>query len=316
MSNFNKYYTTKPIPKSILFRADSSSTIGTGHIMRDLVLAKAFNGAKISFAVQELSGNINHKIEQEGYGIHLLHSNDIDELIDLIIQNDIEMIVIDHYGIDYLFEQELKAATGVKIFILDDTYEKHHCDILLNHNIYADSTQYKYLVPSTCELRCGSDYTLLRDEFIIEKQKGRQNKNDPYQLNIFIAMGGADHSNINTKILNILKEFSNIYAHVVTTNANKHLEELIHFTKNKKNITLHINTTQIATLMNQADLAIITPSVTLNEVIYMDIPFIAIKTADNQNYMFDYLQTRYQDFILESWDAKKFRFMIERFLNE
>jgi len=37
--------------KTILFRADSSSTIGTGHIMRDLVLAQKYakKGYKIIF---------------------------------------------------------------------------------------------------------------------------------------------------------------------------------------------------------------------------------------------------------------------------
>lgn len=43
---------------NILFRADSSSTIGTGHIMRDLVLAKQYSDDKIVFATQELDGNI------------------------------------------------------------------------------------------------------------------------------------------------------------------------------------------------------------------------------------------------------------------
>ena len=75
----------------------------------------------------------------------------------------------------------------------------HNSD--LNHNIYADSSKYKNLVPENCELRCGSNYTLLRDEFIKEKQKGRQSKNDKKNINIFIAMGGADHSNLNIQIL-------------------------------------------------------------------------------------------------------------------
>ena len=50
--------------KTILFRADSSSTIGTGHIMRDLVLAEKYakKGLTVIFATQDLAGNINHKI--------------------------------------------------------------------------------------------------------------------------------------------------------------------------------------------------------------------------------------------------------------
>ena len=66
--------------KNILFRADSSSTIGTGHIMRDLVLSKQFKDDNIIFAVQNLDGNINHKIIEAGYKIKLLKSNEFKEL--------------------------------------------------------------------------------------------------------------------------------------------------------------------------------------------------------------------------------------------
>jgi len=311
MSNFNKYYTTKPIPKSILFRADSSSIIGTGHIMRDLVLAKEFDGAKISFAVQELPGNINHKIAQEGYGIHLLHSNDAVELIDLIMQNNIEMIVIDHYGIDSLFEQELKAATGVEIFVLDDTYEKHHCDTLLNHNIYADATKYQGLVPESCELRCGANYTLLREEFHMEKQKGRVNRNDPQNYRVFIAMGGADHRNLNGAILDVLQQFPTIYADVVTTTANQNLEALQAYVKENEHIKLHINTDRIAQLMNEVDLAIVTPSVTLNEIVFLDIPFIAIQTAENQKFMVEYILQKYPQNMIDHFDGALLREKVE-----
>ena len=92
----------------------------------------------IIFATQDLSGNINHKIEEKDYAIEILNSNDIEELINIIKKYSIEMIVIDHYGIDHDYEKALKETTGITIFVLDDTYEKHYCDILLNHNIYAD----------------------------------------------------------------------------------------------------------------------------------------------------------------------------------
>ena len=44
--------------KNILVRADSSSTIGTGHIMRDLVLASSYKNDNITFATLDLEGNI------------------------------------------------------------------------------------------------------------------------------------------------------------------------------------------------------------------------------------------------------------------
>jgi len=42
--------------------------------------------------------------------------------------------------------------------------------------------------------------------------------------------------------------------------------------------------------MNEADFAIITPSVTVNEIFCLNVPFIAIRTADNQNHMYEYLK--------------------------
>ena len=69
---------------NILFRADSSSFIGTGHIMRDLVLVNEFKSHKIVFATQKLSGNINYKIEEDGYKIEILKDNNFKELDALI----------------------------------------------------------------------------------------------------------------------------------------------------------------------------------------------------------------------------------------
>jgi len=276
--------------RSIIIRADSSSTIGTGHIMRDLVLAKEFKDKRVTFATRNLPGNINHKIKEAGYEIADLKTNSIEEFIDLIEKYNAQMVVIDNYEIGEAYEKALKQKTDVTIMVLDDTYEKHYCDILLNHNIYADANRYKELVPKHCELRCGKEYTLLRNEFIEAKKNLSKFNTQHSTFNIFIAMGGADHNNITTKILKTLEEFNDIHSNVVTTTANKNLDQLKEYAASKKNVTLHINTDKIADLMAKANLAIVTPSVTLNEVFFMELPFIAIQTADNQREMTRYLE--------------------------
>lgn len=290
--------------KNVLIRADSSSIMGTGHVMRDLVLAKQFNGDNVTFVSQDLEGNINHKIIESGYKLELLKSNEIEELSDLIKKESIELIVIDHYAIDAEYEKELKRKNPtLKIFSLDDTYEKHHCDILLNHNIYANEKKYKNLVPKSCELRCGEKFTLIRDEFIREKSK-KPYKAKERKIRVSIAMGGADTQNLNPKILKALKKYKYIDVHVVTTTANKNLKELKKYVKNKKWITLHINTNKMAKLLRKSDFAIITPSVTANEVCFMQKPFMAIKTADNQKYMYKFLKKNGYD-VMNKFNAKK-----------
>lgn len=279
--------------------------------MRDLVLAEQFVDANVIFSTQELPGNINHKIKEKNYAVEILNSNDIEVLIDIIKKRSIDMIVIDHYSIDHDYEKALKESTGITIFVLDDTYEKHYCDILLNHNIYADSSRYRNLIPQSCELRCGANFTLLREEFRIEKTKKRKSTQEI--KNVFIAMGGADHSNLNIKILKVLENFPNIHASVVTTTANQYLNELQEYTTEKENVTLCVDTDQIAKLMKEADFAIVTPSVTVNEVVYLNIPFIAIKTAENQNEMYMYLK-KHDYMVLEKFNATKLKNMIEKVL--
>ena len=275
--------------KNILFRADSSSTIGTGHIMRDLVLASQYKDANIIFAVQDLDGNINHKIIEASYKIKILKSNDIKELNKLIKKENINLLVIDHYGIDYNCEKKLKQDNNeLKILSFDDTYEKHYCDILLNHNISGDKKRYKNLVPNDCELRVGSKYTLLREEFI--KEKNIKYKKNNKTKTIFIAMGGADSYNINIKILKLLKKISNIQANIVTTSANNNLYKLQKYCKDKEWISLHIDSNNIAKLMKKSDIGIVTPSVIVNEIVNMGIPFISIMVTKNQLDIYKFLK--------------------------
>ena len=273
--------------RNILFRTDSSRKIGTGHIMRDLVLANQYKKDKVVFACQDLENNINYKITNAGYELELLESNDIDKLIDLIHKYKFDLIVIDHYEIDYKYEKLLKEKTGIEIFVIGDTYEKHHCDILLNHNIGAEASRYRDLLPVDAEIRCGVEYSLIREEFKIEKKRNKTKVGS--SKNVMIAIGGTDILNINLDILEVLKKFKNLKADIVTTTSNQNIDELKSYIDNNNNFNLHINTNKMAKLMNQCDLVITTPSVTINEVYYMKIPFIAIKVADNQKDIYEYL---------------------------
>jgi len=275
--------------KVILFRADSSSSIGTGHIMRDLVLAKKYadKGAKIIFATQNLKGNINKKILDVGYKLVILKNNRKKELVKFIKKLSVDLLVIDHYDIDYKKEKYIKNKTDVEILAFDDVYNKHYCDILLNHNIYADKKRYEDLVPKWCKLLCGYKYTLIRDEFITAKQKTYKKSQ---KFTVFVAMGGADSANLNIDILKALGNFQNLKIYIVTTTANANLKMLKTYIKNRSYIKLYIDSTKVAKLMAKSDFAVVTPSGVLNEVFFMQLPFVAIESADNQHYMVEYLK--------------------------
>lgn len=274
--------------------------------MRCLTLAKEYKKSKVSFACENLKGNLNQNVLDEGYALTVLKDNSPLSLIKCIKELKIDLLVIDSYDIDYVFEKKIKEETGVKIVSFDDVYKKHYCDILLNHNLYAKKKAYKDLVPDFCEIRCGKKYTLIREEFK-QKNKKRQNKKA-----VFISMGGTDHLGINIDILKILqKAYPEYTLHVVTSRANKRLKKLKNFCRDKKQICLHVDSKNMAKLMCQSSFAVVTPSVVVHEVLYMKLDFIAIKTADNQKFMYQYLKkSGYK--VLKSFSKKRLQNVLKR----
>jgi UDP-4-amino-4,6-dideoxy-N-acetyl-beta-L-altrosamine N-acetyltransferase len=67
--------------------------------------------------------------------------------------------------------------------------------------------------------------------------------------------------------------------------------------------------------MNEADFAIVTPSVTVNEIVYLGVPFIAIKTAENQRYMYEYLKET-GNMVLPEFNVNKFRRNLQNILEQ
>lgn len=255
-----------------LFRADSSAKIGLGHIKRDLVYAQRLATDQISFACIENTLALP-------YPVHTLVDNSIQTLIDLCQKEQIEHLIIDHYGIGYEEEKALKEALNIKVSVFDDTYERHYCDEIINHNISADASRYT-LVPF-CTLSIIPP--LIRDEFKQIAKRNRQVKTNE----IMIAMGGVDSLNLTPAIIPLCEGFHKI--HVITSSLNANLDTL----KALPLIELHIDTDEMATIMNQCDLAIITPSVIVHEALYMRLPFIAIQTAKNQQDLCDYLNKKH-----------------------
>ena len=296
----------------ILIRADASSRIGHGHIMRDLVLARQLAGKhELIFATMDLPGNINNKIGQSEFPLHILASNSTDELIALIRLLGIDMVVFDHYGVDEHFEKEIKERSAVKILSFDDTYERHHCDILLNHNPGADEKRYSGIVPENCVKLCGTRFTLIRDEFKDFVKKRVQKVSKDEKLGILVMMGGSDPLNVTYETAKELSKNRNYQLSLVTTTSNVNLNRLRQLVKIHKNIVLHVNSTKISQLMQSADLAIISPSVSAAEAMYMKLPFIAIQTADNQLAIFNYLRENRLP-VIRQYNANKLSLEVEK----
>jgi len=262
-----------------LFRCDSSSEIGLGHIMRDLVFASRLQNAEIFFATQNLEGNINRKIEAAGFTLLPLQDNSFESLAEYIEKYNIETLIIDHYGIDYTFEKKVKEYyPHLQLYAFDDTYKKHYVDYIINHNLGAKAS--RYACEEFCEVQLIEP--LIRQEFYTVKQKHYKKEG------VFISLGGSDPQGVMLKVLPFLR---NEVVHIYTTSSNRHLATLKRFTKMHKKMHLHIDE-ESAFGMAKSRWGIVSASVSSAEALFLQLPIIALQTAENQKEVANYLKQK------------------------
>ena len=274
--------------KKILFRCDSSSTIGLGHVKRCLVLAKRLKeydkNLKILFATQNLHGNINQEILKSGFSIYSIRDNSV-EMLDYFVKGlQINLLIIDSYDIDYVYEEQLKIKNPtLKMLSFDDTINPHKSDMVLNHGIQAQEKEYKKLLPKKTKLFCGSEYTLLRDEFLeIKKTKVTRNS-------VVVILGGNDVLNLSSKITDLLLEINKKYKiTVITTSVNPNIKEL----KENKNIELLVDINNMASVIATKSLVITASEETLFEILALKKKFINIEIASNQKVVDKFLKNK------------------------
>jgi UDP-2,4-diacetamido-2,4,6-trideoxy-beta-L-altropyranose hydrolase len=286
----------------IVFRADSSEIIGSGHIMRCLVLAEELRGKgfKIFFITRNHPGNINNYIKKNNFKLYVLPSVpnkkqnlkgyeiwlnasqklDAEETINIIKDKDVECLIVDHYALDQAWGRELRPYTK-KILVVDDMANREFdCDILLNQNLGCTEKDYLDKVPSNCQLLLGTEYAMLRKEFseIREKAIAKRLKTTII-TNILVSIGGSDPYDLT---YNILKEVDEIFNTTVVIGSSwPHKEKIQNYSK-AKNIEVIVDASNMAKLMFEADIAIGAGGSTSWERCCLALPTLLYVTADNQ----------------------------------
>jgi len=194
-------------------------------------------------------------------------------------------LVLDGYHFDIRYQRAIRAA-GYRLLVIDDT--AHHpwyeADILLNQNIGAEDLPYQ-CSPETL-LLLGSNYVLLRAEFLTWQNWSRTLP--PLAQRILVTLGGGDADNVTGKVLQVLQQVSQVgidglEAIVVTGPNNTHYEKLqTEMGHTSGAIQLLKTPPNMPDLMAWADVAIGAGGSTSWELAFMGLPTLSIVLAENQ----------------------------------
>jgi UDP-2,4-diacetamido-2,4,6-trideoxy-beta-L-altropyranose hydrolase len=264
----------------IIIRADSSSTIGSGHIMRCLVLADALKTEAI-FACRDLPGNIISVIESRGFACKKLPANLDDanrDFLDFLRDEKFHTLIIDNYDTDIGLEKKARHYVQ-KIAVIDDlANRKHDCDILIDQNpCEATHARYQDLIPTSAITLFGLKYALLGKDFAAHKKTNFSKEIN----NILIFFGGGDHKNLTQKTIETLIN-TDIKFDVVVGSSNQNKEKIRKLCEANPNFTFHCQINNMAELMQAADLFIGAGGTTSWERMCVGLPGIIISIADNQ----------------------------------
>ena len=278
------------IAATLLIRADASVAIGTGHLMRCLALAQAWQdaGGRAVFAMAETTPSIRARLTHESCEVaNILYeagtAADAEQTAAFGKEQNSDWIVVDgyHFGPDY---QSALRAAGPKVLFLDDNGHARHysADLVLNQNVSASADLYVDREPTT-RLLLGTRFCLLRREF--RTWRGWKRKVSPVCRRALVMMGGSDPENVTARVIQALglAGLADMQTTVVAGGSNLNLERLQSLAaQTRHKITVLNDVTNVPEIMSAADVAISAAGSTCWELCAMGLPSLLMDIADNQ----------------------------------
>lgn len=286
VQDINRIQRTK---NTLLIRADANIHIGTGHVMRCLALAQAWqdNGGIATFLMAPGSPSLEQRICSERMNVLTIteqpgSDEDAKFTADCAKKNESSWIVVDGYqfGADY---QKIIKDHNCRVLFIDDFGHADHyyADIVLNQNIYADTSFYKNLEPYTRFL-FGTQYVLLRKEFL--KWAGYKREIPEVARKVLVTFGGGDPDNITLKIIDALKKIKidGLEVIAVIGGGSQSYETLKQSVKKHPGFSIRKNVENMPELMAWADVAISAGGSTCWELAFTGLPNCIITLSADQ----------------------------------
>ncbi len=282
---------TAPACPPLLIRADATTGMGTGHLMRCLALAAAWReqGGAVRLLTHCEPDGLAARAAGMGIDVQRLsghhpHPADLPATLAALDAMPGCAAALDGYHFDAAYQRTVRAHAAASLVVDDaggrDGYE---ADLLLNQNLGAEALAYR--LPAHCAPLLGPRYALLRPEFLAP---GLRRERQPERVaRVVVTMGGADPSNHTGAALGALAAAHRAHPGFAVTAivgaANPNLPALrAQVASLPMPVTLEVAPEGMPGLLAAADLAVSAAGSTVWELAHLGVPTVAVVIADNQ----------------------------------
>ena len=275
---------------TLLIRADAGPRIGTGHVMRTLALAQAWQdaGGRASFVTAADSPAIRTRLEADGFSVVRVDApigspDDVLQTISVAREQGARWIVLDGYRFTSDAQKAIKQA-GFPLLWIDDNGDAayYYADVVLNQNLCAEASHYSAREPYT-QLLLGTEYVMLRREFL--KWRGWTRPTPPVAQRVLLTLGGSDPDNLTLRLVEAMQHIAvdGLEAILVIGPSNNNGKSL-NAAARASTFPIHVETNpaNMPELMAWADVAISGAGTTCWELAFLGLPNLLIVLAENQ----------------------------------
>lgn len=293
---------------NVAIRTDASLNIGSGHVMRCLVLADALRnvGHNVVFLTRPQKGDLITVIKQRGFRVcelsqplewlvpeatsdyaAWLQMDESDDAEECIAKFDsVDLVIVDHYGIGIKWHEKVKKANNCKVMVIDDLVRQHNADLIVDQTLLRSVNEYQKLNPAA-KILAGTDYAIIHPDFAEchNSQGNVRSRVLAKRPRVLLSMGGVDAPNATLQVLKTLKrDFIELpFVTVLLSARAPHYQQVKSFSEQEGHWVTHIDFVEnMAQFMSGYDIAIGAPGSTSWERACLGIPSIIIALADNQ----------------------------------
>lgn len=275
----------------LIIRADASSEMGIGHVMRMVALGQSWSdlNGHVEFVCADCPVEIQRRIEHEGFSVTRIPAvagslEDVEQTCSRVCKSNAHWVVLDGYQFDHQYQQRLSRGVGGILMLDDFRPELQYCvDAILNQNVYADHFEYRSSLPNL-KTFLGLKFALLRREF--REFDGIRKLHRPLQNNVLISAGGSDPQNCTSRILQILNDWDDqvLNVRVIIGPANQYAEQIKSIGRfSPHRLCFKENVANMAKEYAWADAVVGAGGSSCWEWIYFGLPGVVFSLASNQN---------------------------------